>query len=122
MSQRSARQASLSRSVALRLALISLAAGCDQLGAEAYVSCAGGLPGVTCSVTRRAGVAEASACWEVRFTCSNGVKSSARACHPVPDGREAMSSRLIPWRDFKDFDECDVVATTSVENLAVTLK
>jgi hypothetical protein len=31
-----------------------------------------------------------------------------------------MSSRLIPWADFKGFDACDTIAATSVENLVIT--
>lgn len=94
--------------------------GCDALNAETYVQCGGGLAGVTCSVTRRSGSAHASVCWDVHFTCTNGRESTARACHRVPDGREAMSSRLIPWAEFKGFDACDAIAATSVENLVIT--
>jgi len=101
------------------LTLVIALAACDAFNAEAYVQCNGALTGVTCSVTRRAGSARATACWDVRFACANGRVSAARACHRVPDGREAMSSRLIAWSDFKDFDACDVVAATSVENLTI---
>lgn len=103
-----------------RLSLLLLLSGCDALNVEAFVQCNGALAGVTCSVTRRSGSARASACWDVHFTCVNGHESTARACHRVPDGREAMSSRLIPWSDFKAFDACDVIAATSVENLVIT--
>lgn len=102
------------------VSLLLLLTSCDALNAEAYVQCGGGLAGVTCSVTRRSGSAGATACWDVHFTCANGRQSTARACHRVPDGREAMSSRLIPWADFKGFDACDTIAATSVENLVVT--
>lgn len=102
------------------LSLLLLVSGCDALNAEAYVQCTGSLAGVTCSVTRRSGSARATACWDVHFTCANGRESTARACHRVPDGREAMSSRLIPWADFKGFDACDTVSATSVENIVIT--
>lgn len=100
--------------------IAAASSGCDSFNAEAYVQCNGAMDGVTCSVTRRAGSARATACWDVRFACANGRVSTARACHRVPDGREAMSSRLIGWSDFKEFDACDVVAATSVENLVIT--
>lgn len=99
---------------------ISTLSGCDSLNAEAYVQCNGALAGVACSVTRRSGAARASVCWDVHFTCANGRESTARACHRVPDGREAMSSRLVPWSEFKGFDACDAVAATSIENLVIT--
>jgi hypothetical protein len=31
-----------------------------------------------------------------------------------------MSSRSIPWAEFKGFDACDTIAATSVENLIIT--
>lgn len=102
------------------LTLITSLSACDSFNAEAYVQCGGALAGVTCSSTRRSGSARATACWDVHFACANGRESTARACHRVPDGREAMSSRLIPWSDFKGFDACDVVAATSVENIIIT--
>lgn len=108
------------RSHLARLALILVVSGCDSFNAEAYVQCGGGLAGVTCTVTRRSDSARASACWDVHFACTNGRESNARACHRVPDGREAMSSRLIPWSEFKGFHACDTVAATSVENLVIT--
>jgi len=102
------------------LSLLLLLSGCDALNAEAYVQCTGGLAGVTCSVSRRSGSARATACWDVHFTCANGREFTARACHPVPDGREAMSSRVIPRTEFKAFDACDTIAAISVENMVVT--
>jgi hypothetical protein len=102
------------------LSLISVSGGCDSFNAEAYVQCNGALAGVTCAVTRRSGSARATVCWDVHFDCANGRESNARACHRVPDGREGMSSRLIPWSDFKGFDACDTVAATTVENLNIT--
>lgn len=103
------------------VALLAPLSGCDALNVEAYVQCNGALAGVACSVTRRSGSARATVCWDVHFACANGRESAARACHRVPDGREAMSSRLIPLADFKGFDACDTIAATSVENLVITV-
>lgn len=119
-SQRLSKRRGGTRSHVARLSLLLLLSGCDSLTTEAYVQCNGALAGVTCSVTRRSGSAGATACWDVHFACANGRESAARACHRVPDGREAMSSRLIPWADFKGFDARDTIAATSVENLVIT--
>jgi len=92
--------------------------GGNMFGPEVYVECQGNFGGLGCTVTRRSGDAEASVCWDVTLVCRNGITAVGHACREVPDGPGSVASRNIPWDDIRNFDACDQVMTTAVENLA----
>lgn len=89
-------------------------------GVEASVECEGTLVGVSCRVTRRSGSASATACWDVDFLCANRARTTAHACHEVPQGVGAMSTRLIAWKKFVGYSGCDQVLSSQVSNLTLS--
>lgn len=106
----------------LTLAVVALLpSGCDTGRVEANVACQANQVGMTCSVSRISGTVDANACWDVKLSCRDGTASTAHACHPVPRGEAAASSRLIIWEDFARFADCGVPTSISVENLDITV-
>ncbi len=99
-----------------------LASGCDRGRVEAHVACQANQVGMTCSLSRLSGTVDANACWDVKLSCRDGTDSTAHACHPVPRGQGAASSRLIIWEDFPRFANCGVPTSISVENLNIAVK
>lgn len=100
--------------------LLPLLASCDYFqSTQAYVECSVALGGVSCSVERRQGGQNVSACWSVEFVCANGTKTSARSCHPVPPGVGSKAIKEIAWSEFSDFSACDRVSSSSVEKIVV---
>jgi hypothetical protein len=107
--------------IAATMFMLPILSGCDLFqSTQAYVECTVALGGVSCSVERRQGNQNVTACWSVEFVCANSAKTSARACHPVPSGVGSKAVKAIAWDEFTDFKACDKVSSSSVGNLVMT--
>ena len=105
-------------SIAATILTLPMLCSCDLFqSTQAYIECTTTLGGVSCSVERRQGNQDVTACWSVEFVCANGTKTSARSCHPVPAGVGSKAAKAIAWDEFTDFKACDKVSSSSVGNL-----
>jgi hypothetical protein len=86
---------------------------------QVYVECSPALAGMSCSIERRTGNQDVTACWEMEFVCINGAKTKANACHPVQRGGGSKSTRIIQWTEFSEYSLCDTVRSFTISNIVV---
>lgn len=107
----------------LLLTVVSLASSaCDRGRVEAEVACRATEVGMGCEVSRVAGTAAATACWDVTLRCRDSSASTAHACNPVPPHEAGVSLRGITWEEFPRFAECGIPSAISVDNVTIDVK
>jgi hypothetical protein len=83
---------------------------------QVYVECSAAPAGMSCSIERKAGNQDVTACWDMEFVCVNGTTTNAHACHPVQPGVASKSTRITQWTEFPEISRCDTVRSFNVSN------
>ena len=99
--------------------------GCGVVGsfascggrAEIFVQCRMEATSIICTAEHIKGMAAGKACWDLTFDCKNGTKLRHTTCQVVEPKSSAVVR--IESKDIKDFDKCDSVTNSGVENLKV---
>lgn len=74
--------------------------------------------GFSCTVSHTGGSRRATACWDIRVSCHNGVLVTGHACQPVaPKGK---ATRFVRSSDLTNASRCNGAASTAVENVTAT--
>ena len=91
------------------------------MGTKVYVSCAAGAVAVSCTVEHKSGFEPANACWDVAFTCANGVTPTAHACQAVDPDHTVQ--RVVQLSEFSPpAASCSQVVSSAVNNVVVTAR
>ena len=96
---------------------LGLGVGCGGR-AEIFVQCKMEANAIVCTAEHMKGTAAGKACWDLVFTCENGTKLKHTSCKVVEPKSKAIVR--LESKEIKDFDKCDRVAQSGVENLKVT--
>lgn len=103
--------------LALAWVAASVVVGCGGR-AQIFVECKQEGAAFVCTAEHIKGMAAGKACFDLVFACQNGTTARKTTCQVVEPKSKAVVR--IETKDIKNFDQCDVITQSGVENLKVT--